>query len=78
MLIVHTESRHMDKNFKKIVRRYRVTKDIFIASSIFSYLSSYIYYFHVIQKNQANNLIFECVREKLFLSRFIVTTLYIH
>ena len=27
--------------------------------------------------NQVYNFIFECVREKLFLSRFTVTTLYI-
>ena len=48
-----------------------------MASSIFLSLSSSIGYYHEIKKKQDNNFIFECVREKLFLSRFIVTTLYI-
>ena len=30
------------------------------------------------KKNQADNFIFEYVREKLFLSRFVVTILYIY
>ena len=36
-----------------------------------------MYYLHVIQKNLADNFIFECVREKLFLSWYTVTTQYI-
>ena len=44
----------------------------------FFYLSSSIYYYHEIQKNQENDFIFECMRKKLFLYGFIVTTLFVY